>query len=153
MVKVTPQTIREVRAETGAPIFRTKKVLVKVKGDKIKAIKILRKEGFAKAAKRGERETSQGIIATYIHHNGKVASTVELLSETDFVAKNELFIKLGNELALQVASMNPKNAKELEAQDFIKDPKKKIIDLVKEVMAKTGENIKIGRIHRVEVGK
>ena len=129
------------------------KVLEEVKGDEKKAETILKKEGFEKAAKRGERETSQGRVRAYVHHSGKIASVVELLCETDFVAKNELFEELANNLTLQVASMPTKDAKELEKQDFIKDPSKKIKDLVKEVIAKTGENVRIGRIYRLELGK
>jgi elongation factor Ts len=77
----------------------------------------------------------------------------ELLCETDFVARNEIFQKLAHDIVLQVASMGAKNAKELEGQVFIKDPGKKIKDLVQEAIAKTGENIRIGRISRLELGK
>lgn len=134
-------------------MIRVKKVLVEVKGDNQKAEKILKKEGFEKASKRGERETSQGLIETYVHHSGKVASIVELLCETDFVARNKLFRELAHNLTLQVASMGAKDAKELEKQEFIRDPSKKISDLVREVITKTGENIRIGRIFRIELGK
>jgi elongation factor Ts len=153
MAKINADLIRKLRDETGAPVIRAKEVLEEVGGDAKKAMQILRKEGFEKAAKRSIKETSQGIIASYVHHNQKVASLVELLCETDFVARNELFRQLADNLAMQVASMNPKNVKELEAQDFIKDPSKKISDIVKEVIVKTGENVKIGRIARIEIGK
>lgn len=152
-MKVTADQIRKLREKTGAPMIRVKKVLVEVKGDNQKAEKILKKEGFEKASKRGERETSQGLIETYVHHSGKVASVVELLCETDFVARNKLFRELAHNLALQVASMGAKDAKELEKQEFIRDPSKKISDLVREVITKTGENIRIGRIFRIELGK
>jgi elongation factor Ts len=152
-MKVTADQIRKLREKTGAPMIRAKKVLVEVKGDDQKAEKILKKEGFEKASKRGERETSQGLIETYVHHSGKVASVVELLCETDFVARNKLFRELAHNLALQVASMGAKDAKELEKQEFIRDPSKKISDLVREVITKTGENIRIGRIFRIELGK
>lgn len=152
-MKVTADQIRKLREKTGAPMIRVKKVLVEVKGDNQKAEKILKKEGFEKASKRGERETSQGLIETYVHHSGKVASIVELLCETDFVARNKLFRELAHNLALQVASMGAKDAKELEKQEFIRDPSKKISDLVREVITKTGENIRIGRIFRIELGK
>jgi len=152
-MKVTASQIRKLREKTGAPMIRVKKVLVEVKGDNQKAEKILKKEGFEKASKRGERETSQGLIETYVHHSGKVASIVELLCETDFVARNKLFRELAHNLALQVASMGAKDAKELEKQEFIRDPSKKISDLVREVITKTGENIRIGRIFRIELGK
>ena len=152
-MKVTADQIRKLREKTGAPMIRVKKVLVEVRGDDQKAEKILKKEGFEKASKRGGRETSQGLIQTYVHHSGKVASVVELLCETDFVARNRLFRELAHNLALQVASMGAKDAKELEKQEFIRDPSKKISDLVREVITKTGENIRIGRIFRIELGK
>jgi len=153
MAKITTQLIKKLRDETGAGVMRIKNVLEEVRGDEKKALEILKKEGFEKTAKRAERVTSEGVIASYIHHSGKVGVLVEILSETDFVARNELTQNLGKEIALQIASMNPKDTKELMAQEFIKDPKKKISDLVKEVIAKTGENIKIGKFARIEVGK
>ncbi len=145
--------IRELREKTGAPMQKALKVFNEVGGDMEKAEEILKKEGFEKAAKRAERETSQGYVATYTHHNGKLVGVVELLSETDFVAKNDLFRSVANDLAMQVASMGAEKEEDLLDQDFIKDPSKKVEDLVKDVIAKTGENIRIGRIVRIEVGK
>ena len=92
-------------------------------------------------------------LATYNHHNQKVVAVVELFCETDFVARNDLFKELAHNLAMQTASMKAEDAKELEEQDYIKDPSKKVSELVKEVIAKTGENIRIGRVIRVELGK
>ena len=152
-MKITTDQIRKLREQTGAPVIRAKKILEEVGGDEKKAFEILQKEGFEKAAKREGRVTSQGLIATYIHHSGKVASLVEVFCETDFVARNELFRNLAHELALQVASMEAKDANELMEQEYIKNPTKKISDLVKEVIVKTGENVRIGRIVRVELGK
>jgi len=153
MGKIDADKIRKLRETTGAPVMRAKKVLEEYKGDMKKAEKILKKEGFEKMAKRTGRATSQGLIESYVHHSGKVASVVELLCETDFVARNELFKKLAHNLALQLASMGAKSEKDLLKQDFIKDPSKKVGDLVKEVIVKTGENVKVGRIHRIELGK
>lgn len=153
MAKITIETISKLREETGAPVIRVKKVLEEVKGNQKKALEILKKEGFEKAAKRQGRQTGQGIIATYMHHSKKVASMVEILCETDFVARNPLFEELGKNIAMQIASMNPKDVEELESQEFIKEPSKKISDLVKEVIAKTGENVKVGKFARIEVGK
>ena len=149
---IDTKTILWLKNETGAPVLRVKKVLDEVKGDIKKPTEILKKEGFAKVARRAGRETGQGIIATYKHHTGRVGVLVEILCETDFVARNELFVKLGEDLAMQIASMNPANVKELEAQDYIKDSSKKIGDLVKEVIVKTGENVKISRFQRLEIG-
>lgn len=152
-MKISFDTIRKLKEETGAPVIRVKKVLEEVEGDEKKAFEILQKEGFEKAAKREGRDTSQGLIETYMHHSGKVASMVELLCETDFVARNELFKNLAHDLALQVASLGAKDSEELMEQEFIKDPTKKVKDLVKEVIAKTGENVRVGRIFRVELGE
>lgn len=149
-MKVTADQIRKLRDATGAPVMRVKKVLEELKGNMSKAETILKKEGFEKVAKREGRETSQGKIFAYVHHNAKVATLVELLSETDFVARNELFEVLGKDIAMQVASMGDKD---LLKQDFIKDPSQKIGDLVNSVIAKTGENVRIGRVFRVELGK
>lgn len=147
--KINIELIKKLREETGVAIIRIREVLDEVKGDEKKALEILKKEGIEKAEKRGERETSQGKIFAYVHHTGKVASLVELLCETDFVAKNELFETLGKDIAMQAASMGDKN---VEKQEFIKDPSKTISDLIKEVKAKTGENIRLGKVVRVELG-
>ncbi|MBI4157868.1 elongation factor Ts [Candidatus Woesebacteria bacterium] len=150
MKKTSVALIKKLREQTGAPVIRVKKVLEEVGADEKKAFEILEQEGFEKASKREGRETGQGRIFTYVHHTGKVASVVELFSETDFVARNELFEVLGKDIALQVASMGEAD---LMKQEFIKDPSRKIEDLVKAVIAKTGENVRIGRAFRVELGK
>ena len=150
MSKINAELIKKLREETGAGVMRVKNVLEEVKGDEKKALEILKKEGFEKVAKREDRETKQGKVFTYTHHTGKVGVLVELFSETDFVARNELFESLGKDIELQVASMGEKD---IEKQEFIKDPTKTISDLIKEVIAKTGENIKLGRVVRVELGK
>lgn len=149
MSKIDIIQIKRLREETGVAIIRIREVLEKVKGDEKKALSILKKEGLEKAEKRTNRETSQGKIFAYTHHTGKVVGIVELLCETDFVAKNELFEKLGKDLAMQAASMGDKK---FENQDFIKEPSKKVKDIVKELIAKTGENVKLGRVLKVELG-
>lgn len=152
-MKIDVSLIRKLKEETGAPVIRVKKVLEELGGDEKKAFEILREEGFEKASKREGKETSQGLVESYIHHSGKVASIVELFCETDFVARNELFRQLAHNLALQVASMGAKDAQDLLEQEYIKDPGKKVGDLVKEVIAKTGENIRVGRVFRIELGR
>lgn len=153
MLKINVDLIRKLKEQTGAPVIRAKKVLEEVGGDEKKAFAILQKEGFEKAADKENRETSQGLIETYVHHSGKVASIVEVFCETDFVARNELFKGLAHDLALQVASMEAEDSEDLLKQDFIKDPTKKVGELVKSVIAKTGENVRVGRIARFELGK
>ena len=150
MAKINIALIKKLREETGVAIIRIREVLDEVGGDEKKALTILKKEGVEKAAKREGRATGEGKVFVYSHHTGKVVGVVELLCETDFVAKNELFEMLGRGISMQVASMGEKD---VESQEFIKDPSQKVSDLIKEVIAKTGENIRIGRIFRVELGK
>ncbi len=150
MGKINVELLKKLRQESGAPIVRVQKVLEEFDGDEVKALEVLRKEGFEKAEKREGRETGQGKIFTYAHHTGKVVSVVELLCETDFVAKNELFEALGKDIAVQVASMGDKDVEE---QDYVKDPSQKVRDLIKAVIAKTGENVRVGRAIRMELGK
>lgn len=152
-MKISVDLIRKLREETGAPVVRVKKVLEEQEGKEKKAFEILQKEGFEKASTREGRTTSQGVIEAYVHHSGRVACLVELLCETDFVARNELFKELAHNLALQVASLDAKDAKELMEQEFIKEPGKKVGDLLKETIAKTGENVRVGRIFRVQLGE
>jgi len=149
-MKIAVELIKKLREETGAPIVRVKEVLEAFDGKEKKALEVLRKEGFEKAEKREGRATGQGKIFTYAHHTGKIVAVIELLCETDFVAKNELFETLGRDIAMQAASMGEKD---IEKQEFIKDPSKKISDLVKAVIAKTGENVRVGRVFRVELGE
>lgn len=152
-MKITADLIRKLRDASGAPVIRVKKVLEEFEGNEKKALEVLQKEGFERASKREGRETAQGLVASYIHHSQKIGVIIELLCETDFVARNELFVALSRDLGMQIASLNPKNVDELLGQDFIKDSSKKISDLLKEIIAKTGENVKIGRFTRFEIGE
>lgn len=149
MAKINIELIKKLREETGVAIIRIREVLEEVGGDEKKALEVLKKEGLEKASKREGRITSEGKVFVYAHHTGKIVGIVELLCETDFVARNELFEKLGKDLAMQAASMGETD---FEKQDFIKDPGKKVSDLVKELIAKIGENIKLGRVIRIELG-
>lgn len=100
--------VMELRNRTSAGIVDCKKALEEAGGDMEKAIEILKQKGAIKAAKKAaERTASEGLLATYRHHNGKLASIVELTCETDFVARNEAFKQLADDLALQVAAMDP----------------------------------------------
>jgi len=150
MGKIDIELIKKLREETGVAIIRIREVLEEVGGDEKKALVILKKEGFDKAEKRENRETSEGKIFVYAHHTGKVVGMVELLCETDFVAKTDLFESTGKDLAMQVASMG---SEDLEKQDYVKDGSKKVSELIKELKAKTGESVRIGRVFRVELGK
>jgi elongation factor Ts len=145
------ELVKKVRQETGLGIMEIKAALEEANGDEKRAKEILKEKGFKKAEKRSERATGQGRVATYTHTTGKIGVMVELLCETDFVAKNEDFLAVTKDLCLQIAAMNPETVEDLLKQDFIKDPSKKVEDLVVALNAKFGENIKVGRMARFEI--
>lgn len=145
------ENIKKLREETQAPVMEVKKALEKTKGDYNKAKEELKKWSVEKAAKKQGEATCQGIVEAYIHNSGKVGSLVILTSQTDFVARTKEFKELAHELAMQVASMNPKDSEELLKQTYIRDSKKTIKTLIDETIAKMGENIKVTKIIRFEV--
>ncbi len=144
--------IKKLRAETSASIGDVKKALEESKGDLKAAQEWLRKKGFERAEKKGDRVTEQGLIESYVHANGKIGVLIELLCETDFVARTDEFKELAHEIALQVSAMNPKDVDTLLKQDYIRDGSKKINDLIKETISKVGENITLKRFSRIEIG-
>ncbi len=107
-VEVTAQQVKQLRDATGAGFQDCRKALIETGGDLAKATEYLRKKGVATAAKKAERVAKDGIIQTYMHHNGRVGVLVEVNSETDFVARNEQFKKFAKELALHIANMAPR---------------------------------------------
>jgi len=149
--KMIVNLVKKLRLELGLGIMEIKAALLEAEGDEKKAKEILKAKGFEKAKKRAEKETHQGIVATYTHSTGKIGVMVELLCETDFVAKNEEFVNLAKNLCLQVTAMEAESTEKLLEQEYIKDPTLKIKDLVTVLNAKFGENIKIGRMERFEI--
>src|SRR5947209_2198283 len=107
MADFTAKDVAELRARTGAGMMDCKKALEETKGDMEKAIEHLRSKGSAKAEKRAGRATSEGVIGTYIHHNGKIAVLVEINCETDFVARTDDFQQLGKHIAEHIAAASP----------------------------------------------
>jgi len=150
-MKIFIKDISKLRSETSCGIMDCKKALLESKGDFAKAKIWLEKKGISKAAKKAGRETSAGIIESYIHLDGRVGVLIKLGCETDFAAKNKEFKKLAHELCLQIASMKPKNIEALLKQEYVRDSSKKIDSLVKEAIAKLGENIEIVEFERMEV--
>ena len=143
--------VKKLRQETGGGVMACREALLKADGNYAKAKKILEKEGIKRAAKKQDRETKQGYVATYTHATGKVGVVVEVLCETDFVARNEEFQRFTRELCLQIAAMDPKDTKELLKQDYIRDPEKTVGEFLKSQIAKFGENIRLGRFQRFEI--
>lgn len=104
---VTTEAIKKLRAMTGAGMLDVKKTLDETGGDVEKAAALLRERGIAKASKKSDREAKEGLVGSYVHHNGKIAVLVELNCETDFVARTEQFRELAKNLAIHVAMANP----------------------------------------------
>jgi len=149
--QITLISIKKLRAETGVGVMDARKALEASHGNLEKADEWLKKNAVAKALKKADRAIGDGAIFSYIHQTGKVAAMVKLGCETDFVARTDDFQKLGKELAMQVASMDPKDAEGLYGQDWIRDNKKKIKQIIDEVIAKVGENVKVVEISRMEI--
>ncbi|MBI5464993.1 translation elongation factor Ts [Candidatus Gottesmanbacteria bacterium] len=153
MTQISIDQIKKLRSQTGAGIMEIKKALGEAGGDRKKAIRILKKMGQLRAAKKAGRETKAGIVETYIHATKTSGATVVLTSETDFVSRTEEFKNLAHEIAMQVCAMNARNAKELLAQPWIRDEMKTVADLIAENIAKFGENIRIADFKRFVVKK
>jgi len=145
------ELVKKLRAEMGLGIMEIKAALEEAEGDEKRAKEILKEKGFKKAEDKAERETHQGRVATYTHSTGKIGVMVELLCETDFVAKHEDFVALTRDLCLQVAAMDPESVEVLLKQEFVKDSSLTIDEMVKALIAKFGENMKINRIARFEI--
>lgn len=167
-MQVKTDDIKLLREKTGAGVMDCRKALVEAQGDIDKAIKILQECGWAAAEKKASREASMGLIEAYVHPGGKMGVLVEVNCETDFVARTSEFQTLAHDIALQIAAMNPKYIRQSEIPDgekdkaaeyclllqpFIKDPTKIIEILIKETVAKVGENIQVKRFCRFELGK
>jgi len=146
------EKIKTLREKTGAGVMDAKRALEEANGDIQRAENIIIEKGLAKMEKRAEREVTCGRIYAYIHATGEVGAMIEVACETDFVAKTDEFNNLCKEMAMQVASMEPEDVDELLEQDYIRDGSKKIKDLLTEFISKTGENTKIVRFVRFELG-
>jgi elongation factor Ts len=109
-MKITAQMVKELRERTGVGPLDCKKALEQFDGDMDKAADSLREKGLAKAAKKADRATNEGIVHIYLHHNNRLGVMLELKCETDFVAKTDQFQKLANDLALQIANLAPQYA-------------------------------------------
>jgi elongation factor Ts len=198
MMEITAEKVKELRQRTGIGVMECKEALHECEGDIEKAIAALRKKGYARAKDKMSRGTSQGLIQSYIHLDGKIGVLLELNCESDFVARNDEFKELVKNIAMQIAAASPRYvsveeipAPELEAekeiiraqlvdtkkppqiiekivegklkkfyeevclldQSYIKDDKMVIQQLIATYIAKFGENIKVKRFARFELGK
>lgn len=150
-MKISLDLLKKLREDTSAGVSDCRQALEDAGGDFEKAKKLLVERGVEKAAKKADRETGSGLVESYVH-GGKVGVLVEVRCETDFVARTDEFKHLCHEIALQIAAMNPKDAQALLESPYIRDPKLMIEALVKQTIAKLGENITIGKFTRLVLG-
>src|SRR3989338_5460416 len=133
---MSKEQILTLRQATGAGIVDIQKALEEAQGDEGKALEILRQRGQAKALKKQDRETREGLVHAYVHANGRVGVLVEVACETDFVARNKDFQDFAHELALQVAAANPIY---LRPEDVPEEVKEKELQIYREELQSTGK--------------
>lgn len=152
-MNISVDQIKKLRAKTGAGIADCRRALEETGGDFKKAEELVKSWGLDKALSKSDRAVGAGLVETYIHAGGKVGAMVEINCETDFVTKTDEFKTLVHEVAMQVAAMDPTSVEELLKQEYIRDSAKTVDQLVKETIAKVGENIVIKRFIRFELGQ
>ncbi len=143
--------LKKIRNITGASVDAIRKALEEADGEIERALELLKDRGAMVATKKASRQTGEGIISYYVHANSRVGVLVKLLCETDFVVRTEQFKELGHELAMHIAAMNPISINDLLSQTYIRDQDMTIDALIKDYIAKLGENIKIGEFCRFEI--
>ena len=145
--------VKRLREETGAGVMDCKRALDEAKGDFEKAKALIKERGLAKAKEKSDRDAREGVVEAYVHAGGRIGAMVELSSETDFVARNPDFRGLAKEIAMQVAAMDPTDIDQLLGQPYIRDSSKTIGELVTGIAATTGENVRVKRFKRFELGQ
>jgi len=166
-MKIPTESIKELRSRTSAGMLECQKALLQADGDIEKAVEVLRCHGLSVAQKKMERVTKEGIIEAYVHHTGKIGALVELNCESDFVARTDEFRQLARDIAMQIAATSPQfiTTEEIPAkeefdpqtdcllnQPFIKEPARSVQEIINQTIAKVGENIKVSRFTRFEIG-
>ena len=148
---ISAEAVKALRDKTGISMMECKKALEEAGGDEAAALEILRARAGALAGKKADRALGAGTVAAYVHQGGQVGAMVLLSCETDFVSKNEEFIALARDIAMHASAMRPANVEELLGQEFIKDPSKKIADLVSEAVQKFGERTQVSAVSCLSV--
>jgi elongation factor Ts len=167
-LEISTDRIKELREQSGAGVMACRQALIDADGNIEKAIDLLKEQGLLAAKKKAERTADQGLVESYIHTAGRIGAMVEVNCETDFVARTDEFKALAHEIAMQVAAICPQVISPEEVEDLseeeqktaclllqphIKDPARTVQDLVNDAIARTGENIKISRFVRFELGE
>jgi len=166
-LKISVEIVKELRDQSGAGIMQCRKALIEAKGDIAAALQILKQQSLILAEKKAKRSAVQGLIEAYVHAGGRIGAMVEVNCETDFVARTDEFKELAHHLAMQVAAMTPRFISREEVaegsniepqtaclllQPYIKNPAKSVQEIIAETIAKVGENIKVSRFARFELG-
>jgi elongation factor Ts len=165
---ISTDAIRELRDKTGAGIMDCRRALEQSGGDQAKAMQILQQQGLERMEKKAGRVARQGVVEAYIHAGGRIGAMVELNCETDFVARDDGFRQLAREIAMQIAATAPeyvsvedapaelsddeKKQKVLLLQGYIRNDRQSMKDLITERTARYGENVRVGRFTRFELG-
>ncbi len=167
-MKIPTARVKELRDQCGAGIMACRNALLEAEGDMEKALQLLKEEDLLRVEKKAERSTTQGIVEAYIHTGAHIGSMVELNCETDFVARTDEFKELAHHLAMQVAACSPQFISKEEVpegadiepqaaclllQPYIKNPDMTVQDTINQTIAKVGENIKVSRFVRFELGE
>jgi elongation factor Ts len=167
-LKIQVDIVKELREQSGAGVIQCRNALIEAEGDIEKALQILKQRSLFQAEKKAARSTSQGLVEAYIHAGGRIGAMVEVNCETDFVARTDEFKELAHHLAMQVAAMDPKFISEEEVREGaeiepqtaclllqadIKDPTRTVKEIIAETIAKVGENIRVSRFARFELGE
>lgn len=150
---VTMEDIKVLREATGAGVMDAKRALEESAGDMEKAKAWIAKKGVDRADKKADRDASNGVIFSYIHHDNRSGTLIELACETDFVAKTDDFLGLAKEVAMQATSNAPETVEELLTSAYNRDPKKTIDELIKETSGKLGEKLQLKRFTRFSIGQ
>ena len=143
--------IKALREETGVSVMKCKQALEEAQGDMNRARELLKEFSAKAAAKKADRELGAGIVQSYIHPNNTIGVLVYLACETDYVARNEDFIALANDIAMHIAAMMPTSTEELLEQPFVKNPETTIEKLIEESILKIGERIEVAEFTRYAV--
>ncbi len=166
-MEISIEIIKTLREQCGAGVMDCRNALVETAGDAEKALQILKEKGLLQAEKKAERVTAEGLVEAYVHTGGRIGAMVELNCETDFVARTDEFKELAHNLAMQITAQSPQCIDEAEMpegtdvepevacllrQPYIRDPGMTIRDLIIETIAKVGENIRVSRFARFELG-
>ncbi len=149
-MEVSAEQIKTLREETGVSLLKCKEAIAEANGDMGQARELLRVEGAKQAAKKADRELNSGIVRAYVHANNAMGVLVKLACETDYVARNEDFIALADDICLHITAMSPESIEELVAQPFVKNPDITIAKRIEEEVLKIGERIEVAEFIRYQ---